>query len=496
MGEMRFGLPVLALLASLAVPACSGGGGGGDDDDDGQYVEVGRVEISLLVPPTDVPAQDPFTGIATYHVEVQDSSGAAIAADDFQAGEDVEIQNLDAGTNRVVVLEGRNAGGVAVSRGRTLPFDIVESPTPVQRTLYFSRVGEFSTVYGTPAARTGAATWTFSDGSVLIAGGLVGGTAVDTAELFDFTTDAVVTAGIMSSGAQAFAPVATLGNDSILIVGGVSNAAGDPTDVANVFTLGAGFASGVPALPVVRREHGVAELGTGRAMVAGGAASNAATGAATDTTYLFEWDGAVGNWATGPAMDEPRMGPLMFAISGDVAVVAGGYNNNVSSGNEDFSEDGDVYSWDGNNLVKNAGNPQLEAPKGWSGVLETAANQWLVFGGEEDGGGGRNLLTLMELWTWTGTTFTEVPRDDLPTAQRGGAVGLLAGNLVLFLGGNTGLYPTDTPANTASIYDVSLDSFSSLPSSPGPTLGGNAAPLPDGTSLVVIDGAVLRYNPL
>ena len=67
--------------------------------------------------------------------------------------------------------------------------------------------------------------------------------------------------------------------------------------------------------------------------------------------------------------------------------------------------------------------------------------------------------------------------------------------IVLF-GGNSGLYPINTPASTASIYDFAGDNFTTLSPSPGATLAGTSTPLPDGTSLVVIDGAVLRFNPL
>lgn len=493
----------LAIVAAAlaALPACSGGGGG-DDDDDSEYVETGRVEITLLLPPATPAGQDPFDGVVAYHIAILNSAGTVLVEEDFDASDPLEIRSLDPGDDRVVVFEGRDAVGTPLSRGRTLPLDIVEGSTPVEASLYFSKVGAFATVYGAPAARTGATTWTFSDGRVLIAGGLDGGGApLATAELFDWVNDTVITAGTMSSGGTAFSVAASLGPDTLLIAGGVTDVAGTPTDLANVYThvpggVGA-WAGGVPVLPAPRRELGGAELGTGRAMVAGGSATTAATGPALDTTFLFEWNGAIGAWSAGPAMNEPRMGALVLAASGDVAIVVGGYNNNVSGGNDDFSDDGDVFNWTGSALELAPGpGPQIGASRGWSGVLEVTANQWLVWGGEEGDNSTHDLLDLVELWTWNGTSITADSRQSLPTPQRGGTAGLLTGNQILLLGGSTGEYPANTPTSTAAIYDVAGDTFTNLSPSPGATLGGTAAPLPDGTSLVVIDGAVLRFNPL
>jgi len=503
MTEMRPCYRLVSLAALLAVlPACSGGSGGGDDDDDGQYIETGRVEITLLLPPAAPAAQDPFAGVTAFHIAILGSTGTPIVEADFDADGPFEIQSLEPGAGRVVVFEGRNAAGTPVSRGRTLPIDIVEGSTPVQAQLYFSKVGAFSTVYGTPATRTGASTFTFSDGRVLIAGGLDGGgTALASAEIFDWVNDTVVTAGTMSSGGTAFSAAASLGADTLLITGGVTDLAGTPTDRANVYTHvpdGVGtWASGVPALPAVRRELAAAELGTGRVLVAGGTTTTATLGPALDTTFLFSWTGAVGAWAAGPAMNEPRMGAIALPASGDVAVFVGGFNNNVSGGNDDFSDDGDVFNWNGGSVVlAPGGGPQIGSSRGWSGVLEIAANQWLVWGGEEGDNNSHNLLDIVELWTWTGSAITADVRQDLPDVQRGGTAGLLTGGQILLLGGSTGQYPANSAANTASIYDVGLDSFTDLTPPPGATLGGTAAPLPDGTSLVVIDGAVLRFNPL
>lgn len=492
-------LPLAALV--FALPACSGGGGGGDDDDDGEYVEVGRVEVTLLVPPA-VAGQDPFEDVTTLHVEIRDAGGAVLVEGDFGVNDPMEIRSIPAGTGRVIVLEGRDALDAPVSRGRTLGIDVVEGAT-VPSSLYFSKIGAFATVYGSPAARTGAATWTFSDGRVLIAGGLDGGgSALASAELFDWETDSVIPAGTMTSSlGLAFPAVASLGNDTLLLAGGITASAGTPTDVAHVYThvadgVGTWAASIPPLTGGARREHGAAGLGPGRALLAGGSATTSATGPALDTTLVFTWTGTAGAWTAGPDMQEPRMGAIVLPASGDTAIIAGGYNMNVSGGNDDFSDDIDIMSLNGGNVVLAGGNPQLGPSRGWAGAAAVGADQWLVWGGEEGDNNGHGLTDIVELWTWTGTALTFSTRQDFPDVQRGGAGGILAGNQVLLLGGNADEYPTSTPRNTAVVYDIAGDSYTDLPASPGPTLGGTAAPLPDGTSLVVIDGAVLRFNPL
>lgn len=503
MSAMRSaGLPVLPTLAIITfglLPACSGGDGGGGGGGGGGDIETGRVEITLIVPPAAVPAQDPFTGVETFRVTILDSAGGIAAQADFGVNDPIEIRLLDPGADRVVVLEGRNDLLAPVSRGRTIPLDIVEGDT-VEATLYFARIGQFATVYGTPAVRTGASTWTFGDGRVLVAGGLdAGGVALASAEVFDWEADTMIAAGVMGTG-LAFAPIASLENDTVLLVGGITDSAGAPSASAQVYEHVPGgvgtWATGVPLMPGERREHGAAGLGPGRALVVGGTTTTAALGPALNTTFVFAWDGTSGTWSAGPDSQEARSGPIVLPAPSGVAIVAGGFNNNVGGGNDDFTDDVDVFSWNGAAAVIGAGNPQIGATRGWSGATEVATNQWLVWGGEEGDNNAHNLMDVVELWTWNGTTLSFAQRQDLPDTQRGGAGGRLAGNQVLLLGGNDAEYPASTPKDVALIYDVVSDNFTPLPASPGLTLGGTAAPLPDGTSLVVIDGAVLRFNPL
>ena len=496
---MRTRLALLPLLVLPAAAACGGGGGGGGGD----YNETGRLEITMIVPPDDVPAQDPFAGAETLRITVLGSGGSVLLSEDFGVNDALEIRELEPGGGRVVVLEALDDTDAVISRGRTLPVDVVEGPT-VETSLYFSRVNEFATVYGTPAPRTGASAWAFSDGRVLIAGGLDGtGAAVTSAEVFDPETDSVLPAGDMAAP-HAFAAIAPLGGDTVLVTGGVTDAAGAVSAEADVYVHTPGgvgtWAAGVPAMSDARREHGAVELGTGRVFVAGGASSSAADGPPLRSTELFEWDGAAGVWTGGPDMDDPRMGGMALAADGDVAVFAGGFNDNQGGGGgpNDFSREYDVFTWNGADVDADVGNNGLTIRRGWASVLPLGGDEWLVFGGEvQAGGGAHSVVADVEQFTLTGggNNLTTAALADLPAAQRDGAAGLVPGGRALLLGGNTAVYAGQTPAPTALVYDVTGDAFTPLPAGPGPTLGGAVLPLPDGTLLTVIDGAVLRFTP-
>lgn len=488
-------VPVSLAFAAAGCSGGGGGGGGGDDDDDDAG---GRVEIDLQVPPTGIPGQDPFADLTDYRVLVLDSAGGTLVDQTFPVSDPVEIAAIPEGPDRVVVFEGLDAG-TAVSRGRTLPVDFVEGETTTA-TIYFSRIGVFSTVGGAATPRFGPAVHAFSDGRVLIAGGLdTSGTAILTAELYEWTTNEVSGAGSMASG-HALAPVVPLGNDTILIAGGLDGAS--PTDAADVYehaTSGAGTWTAAPAMTGgARREHAAVELGAGRAFLAGGAATNDTAGPPLDTTLLFEWDGATGTWTDGPLMNEPRMGAIGLAASGGIAIIAGGFtdNNNDGGGPNDFSRSYDVFTWNGAAIDEDLGVANDISPRrGWTAVISTGTDEWIVLGGEA-GFVGHTLLPDAQRYTFDGGTLSFEALDDLPSAQRGGGGGILADGRILVLGGLSTTYPTDTGTTFAAIYDPLEDAFSPVNGGlPGGSATGFVHALPDGTALVVIDGGVYRFNP-
>src|SRR5205085_7415644 len=125
---------------------------------------------------------------------------------------------LGEGTGRVVRLEGYDPANRLLSRGNTSPTDF-RNGASITVTMWFAVVNDFSGVHGATVGREGPAVAALSDGRVLVAGGLVGGTAVAGAEIYDPQSDTVAAAASMTT-AHAFAASMTVGTDLVLVAGG------------------------------------------------------------------------------------------------------------------------------------------------------------------------------------------------------------------------------------------------------------------------------------
>lgn len=470
---------VTSLLA--ATTACNGGGGGGGGG------ESGRVTVQLIVPPAGSP--DPFLDVASYRVRVLEN-GAVVSETLYDANEDIVVLGLTEGTGRTVQLEAFDAATTRVSHGTTLPFDF-EDGANVTVTMYFARSNSFNEVHGNTAGRTGASTAVLSDGSVLIAGGIVGAAAVTSAEIFDFETDSVLPSGTMGSP-HAYAATAMLDANTVLVAGG-QDAAGAPLAGADVFVYQPASSAGswvgsVPAMSTARREAGAAALTAGVALVAGGVG----TGAPLDTTEIFQWNGASGTWTAGPAMSGPRRGPVVLEIGSNKAIVGGGRDDQGGGGGPSagYDKTSELFTWGGASATKANAN-DFRAERSLAAIVRLSATSWLIAGGQN----GNGLLDTTEVVTLNGgaTDFASVAGPDLPNAQRRGGGGLLADGDVLLLGGDGATNDTIAATNDAYLYDgATITDF--LPT-PGNTATSTVVALPDGTALVIVDGAVLRYNP-
>ena len=472
MRGVRFSLPVA--LAIVAIAAGCGGKHGGSSN------ETGRVTVKLITPPS--PSPDPFAGLSKTHVIVRE--GATIVFEmDFGSGVPITVQGLTAGLGRTVELQGFDSTPAIVSHGITLPFDFAEGQS-ITVPLYFARSKSFNVVHGTPTARVGAASAAFPDGTVLIAGGLSGSTGLDTAELYDPLTDLLATAGTMST-AHSFTQAVMLSTSEVLVAGGATTASG-ATAKADVFVRSGAtgtWIAGVASMSTQRRDLAIARLSAAHALAAGGDMGN---GNPLDTTEVFSWNGSTGSWTPGDVMSTVRMGAFALPVQDGKVVVGGGYKGGTSF----FSKTTDIYDASG---TQSGGN-DLKFTAGYEGITRLDATTWLLTGGEAD--------IVSPLFTaqtqtvrWTGNDITSTLTASLPSSHRRGGGARMSDGSVLVEGGDTGTRPFVTPVDESLFYDPGANTFTPSTATAGATTTFAAYPLADGTSVIVTDAGVLRYNP-
>lgn len=464
--------PALVLSAS----ACGGGGGGGTS-------ETGRVTVQLIVPPAGSP--DPFQGVDRVRVRVLHGTTIVLERD-FGANDPIEIPGIPPGADRIVEFEGYDAADARVAHGRTAPFAFAEGQDQTLP-LWFARANSFNDVHGAVVPREGAATVSFSDGRVLIAGGLDGNAAVATAQIFDWETDSVLPSGTMGT-ARAYASIALLDPDTLLVAGGITSrnqaTASAATDVFvyQPASRAGTWAAGVPSMGTARREAGALALGTGVAAVAGGD-----DGAPLASTEVFQWDGSTGSWTAGPDLAVARAAPIALSLGGGRGIVGGGWAGGGGGGA--YSRSTDLLTWSGTALSV-APAADLGDERSFARVVPLSPGTWLMAGGLDDGG----LMDTTEVLTanGAGTDVTSAAGPALPVPMRRGG-GAPHGNGALLVGGDDGTGFGPAPLDEAFLYDGGT--IGDLGTTAGTTARPTLVPLPDGSFLVVADDGVQRYNP-
>ena len=179
-----------------------------------------------------------------------------------------------------------------------------------------------SVALGMIEARSGATAAVLQDGRVLVAGGQNGTAISSTLEIFDPVANAFSAAGMMSSPRSQHA-MAVLQDGRVLIVGGNNGTA--PVASTSIFDPVAGTVSAGPALNMARYGHSATTLLNGMVVVIGGNNGNAIT-AQMDVTPAELFDPAAGTFTTlATNLTTLREGHLAILLPNNNSVlIAGG----------------------------------------------------------------------------------------------------------------------------------------------------------------------------
>ena len=179
-----------------------------------------------------------------------------------------------------------------------------------------------SVALGMIEARSGATAAVLQDGRVLVAGGQNGTAISSTLEIFDPVANAFSAAGMMSSPRSQHA-MAVLPDGRVLIVGGNNGTA--PVASTSIFDPVAGTVSAGPALNIARYGHSATTLLNGIVVVIGGNNGNAVP-AQMDVTPAELFDPTAGTFTTlATNLTTPREGHLAILLPNNNSIlIAGG----------------------------------------------------------------------------------------------------------------------------------------------------------------------------
>lgn len=174
-------------------------------------------------------------------------------------------------------------------------------------------------------ARRGNETVLLPNGRVLTAGGVAGNTVLASSEIWDPATSTWSTAASMHT--PRFNEIlAVLSNGKVLAAGGVDSSEAATLSSAEMYDPAADAWTVLPqGLLQSRADSGVAMLGGGRVLIAGGY-SQQPGGNPSPLSEVEVFDSAAGVFARGPSMTEARSDLTLTALSNGEVLAAGGYS--------------------------------------------------------------------------------------------------------------------------------------------------------------------------
>jgi hypothetical protein len=186
--------------------------------------------------------------------------------------------------------------------------------------LYESATGKFTATgeMMSPRANHTASLLTNGSNKTIIAGGNNGTQALSSAELYNLTTGKFEPTGSLTSPRYGHA-AAVVSNVEVLVTGGITEFEGHRTASANLWK--SGFFPSAGSMSSPRANHTATLLGSGKVLIAGGT---------TDTTALSSaelYDPTIGKFEATGSMQEARQSYTATLLGNGKVLVAGGFTN-------------------------------------------------------------------------------------------------------------------------------------------------------------------------
>lgn len=323
-------------------------------------------------------------------------------------------------------------------------------------------------------ARAGHSATLLPDGRVLVAGGLVAGAGLASAELYDPRTGSWTATGSMIQG-RAWHTATLLRNGTVLVTGGLSTASTTPgADIelasAELYDPRTGSWTAAGSMTEARSGPSVALLPDGRVLVAGGWASTEPFGPKLASSELF--DPATGTWTATGNMTERRHGHSATLLPNGTVLVAGGYDGGRSATAELYDPITGTWTSTGSLPEPFLGHAATLLPDGTV----------LVVGGDAPSGGGA--VGWAHAAVYDPATGTWTVTGSMITPRLAHSATLLPDGRVLVSGGKAYGGPSAGLSRDAERYDLVAGTWTATGDMIRARAGHTATLLPDGRVLV------------
>ncbi len=359
---------------------------------------------------------------------------------------------------------------VRLTDGRVLVSGGLSGPGAYQDSaeIYSVTTGAWTPTGSMSTARAQHTATLLPNGLVLVAGGRGSGDSpTSSAELFDPTTGTWTPTGSLQLQRTLHAAV-RLFNGKVLIAGGLNvTSPASATSTAETFDPSTGLFTTINAMSTARENPGIALLGNGRVLLAGG----------RNVQSAEVFDPGTGLWTTVGSLAQPRPAPAVTLSSGAVLLSGGSNDNPPLALCELFDPVGQMFSATGS----------LNTARQEHTTTLLMDGRVLAAGGNDSS---NNSLSSAELYdsatgVWTVTSpMTEAREVSTATLLVDGRV-LVAGGFTSGVGYRAAaeLYgdpvvPTDTPTETPTATSTPTDTPSATPTSTptSPTSTDTATP--------------------
>lgn len=299
---------------------------------------------------------------------------------------------------------------------------------------------------GTPSiARDCHSATLLQNGTVLIAGGRNGNTALSSAELFDPATGSFTPTGSLATARCAHSAT-LLQNGQVLVAGGYNfgSNGGLPTiTAAEIYDPGTGTFSATGPLGTGRSGHSATLLADGKVLVAGGLNSNGGYSYVTLASAEL-YDPVAATFSATGSMNAARSAPAALLNNGQV-LVAGG--SSIGTGGpyasaELYDPTAGTFSFTGSLNSARAGNTSTLLQNG----------EVLIAGGN----GADGAVVSGELYDTSSGTFSNT--GSLNAGESGQTATLLANGQVLLVGGESFAIAQQL-LNSSQLYDPASGVF-------------------------------------